>query len=48
MPERGDNAIYKIARASMALENFDFGNPPHALLNSTRIDPLGPNIFIEI
>lgn len=32
MPESGDNAIYKIARAALALENFDFGTAPHALM----------------
>lgn len=32
MPESGDNAIYKIARAALTLENFDFGTEPHALM----------------
>lgn len=32
MPERGDNAIYKIARAALALEDFDFGTPAHPLM----------------
>lgn len=30
MPERGNNAVYKIARAALALENFSFEAGPHA------------------
>jgi succinyl-diaminopimelate desuccinylase len=32
MPERGDNAIYKAARAVTALENFDFNVSQHPIL----------------
>ena len=32
MPEQGDNAIYKAARAVMALEKFDFNVSPHPIL----------------
>jgi succinyl-diaminopimelate desuccinylase len=32
MPEQGDNAIYKAARAVTALENFDFNVSPHPIL----------------
>ncbi|MBC7578969.1 MAG: M20 family metallopeptidase [Tardiphaga sp.] len=38
MPERGDNAIYKIARAALALENFDFGTEPHALMGQGSLN----------
>ena len=38
MPERGDNAIYKIARAALALENFDFGTEPHALMGQGTLN----------
>lgn len=32
MPERGDNAIYKIARAALVLEQFRFETPEHVLM----------------
>jgi succinyl-diaminopimelate desuccinylase len=32
MPEQGDNAIYKAARAVTALENFDFNVLQHPIL----------------
>src|SRR2546428_4611301 len=32
MPELGENAIYKAARAVAKLENFDFGQPPHPVM----------------
>jgi succinyl-diaminopimelate desuccinylase len=32
MPERGDNAVYKMARAALALENFEFETGAHALM----------------
>jgi len=38
MPESGDNAIYKIARAALALENFDFGTAPHALMGQGTLN----------
>ena len=38
MPESGDNAIFKIARAALALENFDFGNPPHPLMGQGTLN----------
>ena len=38
MPERGDNAIYKIARAALALEHFDFGTAPHALMGQGTLN----------
>ena len=38
MPESGDNAIYKIARAALALENFDFATPPHALMGQGTLN----------
>ena len=38
MPERGDNAIYKIARAALALENYDFERPPHALMGAPTLN----------
>lgn len=38
MPERGDNAIYKAARAALALEAFDFGTPPHPLMGAPTLN----------
>ncbi len=38
MPERGDNAIYKIARAALALERFEFDTPPHPLMGSPTLN----------
>ena len=38
MPERGDNAIYKIARAALALESFKFDTPAHALMGSPTLN----------
>lgn len=38
MPERGDNAIYKIARAALALERHDFGTPPHPLMGAPTLN----------
>lgn len=38
MPENGDNAIYKIARAALQLENFDFGTPPHPLMGQGTLN----------
>jgi succinyl-diaminopimelate desuccinylase len=38
MPERGDNAVYKIARAALALEDFDFGGAPHPLMGRPTLN----------
>lgn len=37
MPEQGDNAIYKIARAALALEQFAFETPAHALMGAPTL-----------
>ena len=38
MPERGDNAVYKAARAALALEQFDFATPAHPLLGRPTLN----------
>jgi succinyl-diaminopimelate desuccinylase len=38
MPERGDNAVYKAARAALALERFDFATPSHPLLGAPTLN----------
>jgi succinyl-diaminopimelate desuccinylase len=38
MPQRGDNAIYKIARAALALEALEFGLEPHALMGPPTLN----------
>ncbi len=38
MPEAGDNAIYKIARAALALEDFTFSTPAHALMGQGTLN----------
>ncbi len=38
MPEQGDNAIYKIARAALALEQFEFETPTHALMGAPTLN----------
>lgn len=38
MPEQGENAIYKIARAIRTLEKFDFDLPPHPHLGPPTIN----------
>jgi succinyl-diaminopimelate desuccinylase len=38
MPERGDNAVYKAARAITALEQFTFDNPPHQLMGQATLN----------
>lgn len=38
MPERGDNAVYKAARAITALEHFKFGNSPHPLMGQATLN----------
>ncbi|MFW5636091.1 MAG: M20 family metallopeptidase [Thermodesulfobacteriota bacterium] len=38
MPEKGDNAIYKAARAVRALESFRFGIDPHPILGGPTLN----------
>jgi len=38
MPEKGDNAIYKAARAVEKLEAFHFANPSHALMGQATLN----------
>ena len=38
MPERGDNAIYKMARAALALEQFEFETGAHALMGAPSLN----------
>jgi len=38
MPQLGDNAIYKAARAVSALEKFAFDNPPHELMGQATLN----------
>ncbi len=38
MPEQGDNAIYKIARAAVALEQFRFETGPHPLMGAPTLN----------
>src|SRR5437764_860993 len=38
MPHLGSNAIYKAARAVNALEHFDFGASPHAVMGSPTMN----------
>jgi len=38
IPERGINAIYKVARAALQLERFDFGVEPHPVLGAPSIN----------
>jgi succinyl-diaminopimelate desuccinylase len=38
MPEKGDNAVYKAARAVTKLESFRFANPPHALMGQATLN----------
>jgi succinyl-diaminopimelate desuccinylase len=38
MPEQGDNAIYKIARAALALEGFAFETPAHPLMGAPTLN----------
>lgn len=37
MPHLGDNAIYKLARAALALEKHDFETPPHPEMGSPSL-----------
>jgi succinyl-diaminopimelate desuccinylase len=38
MPQEGDNAIYKMARAALALENADLGVAPHPLMGRSTLN----------
>lgn len=38
MPEHGDNAIYKAARAVAKLEDYDFGIAPHPLMGRATLN----------
>lgn len=38
MPEKGDNAIYKAARAVSRLERFEFEDAPHAVLGPATLN----------
>jgi succinyl-diaminopimelate desuccinylase len=38
MPERGDNAVYKIARAALALQDFDFETAAHPLMGTPTLN----------
>ena len=38
MPERGDNAVYKAARAVSELAAFRFANPPHPLMGQATLN----------
>lgn len=38
MPERGENAFYKIARGALALEQFQFENEPHPLMGQATLN----------
>ena len=38
MPECGDNAVYKAARAITALENFRFDTPPHKMMGQATLN----------
>ncbi|MDO8301013.1 M20 family metallopeptidase [Lacisediminimonas sp.] len=38
MPQHGDNAIYKIARAALEMEQFSFDTPPHPLMGQGTLN----------
>ena len=38
MPERGDNAFYKLAKAALTLEQFTFDTPEHPLMGQGTIN----------
>lgn len=38
MPDKGDNAVYKAARAVGRLESFRFSNPPHPLMGQATLN----------
>jgi succinyl-diaminopimelate desuccinylase len=37
MPHEGDNAVYKLARAALQLEQFDFGIEPHPVMGEPTL-----------
>ena len=38
MPERGDNAFYKLAKAALTLEKFEFDTPAHELMGQGTLN----------
>jgi len=38
MPERGDNAFYKLAKAALTLEQFSFDTPPHEMMGQGTLN----------
>jgi succinyl-diaminopimelate desuccinylase len=38
MPERGENAFYKLAKAALTLEQFTFDTPPHQLMGQGTLN----------
>ena len=38
MPERGDNAFYKLAKAALTLEKFEFDTPAHELMGQGSLN----------
>lgn len=38
MPERGENAFYKLAHAALTLESFTFDTPPHNLMGQGTLN----------
>lgn len=38
MPERGENAFYKLAKAALTLEQFSFDTPPHQLMGQGTLN----------
>jgi succinyl-diaminopimelate desuccinylase len=38
MPELGENAIYKAAKAALKLESFDFAVPPHPVMGKPTVN----------
>ena len=38
MPERGDNAFYKLAKAALKLEQFSFDTPPHEMMGQGTLN----------
>ena len=38
MPERGDNAFYKLAKSALLMETFQFDTPPHDLMGQGTLN----------
>jgi succinyl-diaminopimelate desuccinylase len=38
MPERGDNAFYKLAKGALLMEQFQFDTPPHDLMGQGTLN----------